>query len=304
MVVQVCWWCPQCQQERSSHQEHLHSIDPHNSVTVELPGTDGLPFLNALTKPTPNSIESTVYRKWSTQIGTYDYNSNHPISANLSVIHTLIHTAKHLCSKPEFLAKEIDNLHKVLQDNHYPTHFCQQVKPQQKTNRKPNPSTGIFLEGTRVIIPYIKGHTEQYRHTLAKHKFRVFYKGTNTMKSLLMHLNDPIPDAQKTDIIYHWKCPANNYTFEYIGETNRSLKVFETIEIKPPVPSETTTSPQHPKTELKDFIDIDSNILHCWAKETLHINIKHPSLNKNIGKVRIHSVFNKPLKPHTTGTAT
>ena len=44
-------------------QEHLNSIDPHIKFTIELPGTDGLPFLDTLTKPTPNSIESTVYRK-------------------------------------------------------------------------------------------------------------------------------------------------------------------------------------------------------------------------------------------------
>ena len=61
-----------------------------------------------------------------------------------------------------------------------------------------------------------------------------------------MHPKDPIPDAQKTDIICHWKCPANNCTAEYIGETNRSLKKeFQTMEIKPPVPSETTPSPQN-----------------------------------------------------------
>ena len=61
-----------------------------------------------------------------------------------------------------------------------------------------------------------------------------------------MHPKDPIPDAQKPDIIYHWKCPADNCTVEYIGETNRSLKkVFQTTEIKPPVPSEITTSPQN-----------------------------------------------------------
>ena len=41
-------------------QEHLNSIDPHIKFTIELPGTDGLPFLDTLTKPTPNSIESTV----------------------------------------------------------------------------------------------------------------------------------------------------------------------------------------------------------------------------------------------------
>ena len=40
-------------------QEHLNSIDLHIKFTIELPGTDGVPSLDILTKPTPNSIEST-----------------------------------------------------------------------------------------------------------------------------------------------------------------------------------------------------------------------------------------------------
>ena len=67
----------------------------------------------------------------------------------------------------------------------------------------------------------------------------------------------------------------------------------------PPVPSETTTSPQNTqKQNLKDFtmIDRESNTLHHRAKGALHIRIKDPSLNRNIGKVRIPSVLNKLLK--------
>ena len=61
-----------------------------------------------------------------------------------------------------------------------------------------------------------------------------------------MHPKYPIPDAQKTEIIYHWKCPAHNCTAEYIGETNKFLKEeVQTIEIKSTVPSETTTSLQN-----------------------------------------------------------
>ena len=75
-------------------QEHLTSIDPHIKFTIELPETDGLPFLDTLTKPTPNSIESTVYRKPTHTDRYLDYNSNHPISAKLSVTHTLTHRAK------------------------------------------------------------------------------------------------------------------------------------------------------------------------------------------------------------------
>ena len=89
---------------------------------------------------------------------------------------------------------------------------------------KPNPSTGKFIEGHRVVISYIKGLSEQYRCTLAKYKATVFFKSTSTIKSLLAHPKDPIPDTQKTDIIHHWKCPAHNSTAEYIGETISSLK--------------------------------------------------------------------------------
>ena len=73
-------------------QEHLNSIDSHIKFTIELPGTDGLPFLGTLTKPTPNSIESIVYRKPTHTDRYLDYNSNHPISAKLSVISTLSST--------------------------------------------------------------------------------------------------------------------------------------------------------------------------------------------------------------------
>ena len=90
----------------------------------------------------------------------------------------------------------MDHLHKVLQDDHYPTQFFQQGKPQQKTYKKSNTSTVKFIEGARVVLPYIKGLSEQYRHTLAEYRVRVFFKGTSTIKSLLMHPKDLIPCAQ------------------------------------------------------------------------------------------------------------
>ena len=56
-------------------QEHLNSIDPHIKFPKELPGRDGLPFLDTLSKPTPNSVESTVYRKPIHTDRYLDYNS-------------------------------------------------------------------------------------------------------------------------------------------------------------------------------------------------------------------------------------
>ena len=100
-------------------------------------------------------------------------------------------TSEQVCSTPEILAKEIDHLYKVLQDNH--SHHISFNKP--NPNRKPKPSTGKFIEGTSILILYIKVLCEQYRCTIAKYKGRVFFKGTNTIKSLLMHPKDPVRDT-------------------------------------------------------------------------------------------------------------
>ena len=118
--------------------------------------------------------------------------------------------------------------------------------------------------------------------------------------NVIMHPKDPIPDAHKPNIIYQWKCPTNNCTAEYITETSRSLKKRVSDHR-----NQTTSairnhhiSTKHPKGEPKDFtiIDREGNTLHCQAKEALHIHIKDLSLNRNIGKIRIPTVFNKLLK--------
>ena len=113
-----------------------------------------------------------------------------------------------------------------------------------------------------------------------------------------MHPKDPIPDAQKTDIIYHWKCPANNCTAEYTGETNRSLKqrVSDHRNQTTSAIRNHSISTKHPKTE--QFYNKTERATPYTVEQKKHftIHIKDPSLNRNIGKVRIPSVFNKLLK--------
>ena len=57
-------------------QEHLNSIDPHIKFIIELSETDGFPFLVILTKPSPNSIQSTVYSKPTHTDRRLDYSFN------------------------------------------------------------------------------------------------------------------------------------------------------------------------------------------------------------------------------------
>ena len=44
------------------------------------------------------------------------------------------------------------------------------AKSKKKANNKSNTLTVKFTEGPRVVIPYFKGFSEQYRHTLAKYR--------------------------------------------------------------------------------------------------------------------------------------
>ena len=97
---------------RSTHQ--IHHRTPRNRWT---------PLPRYPDQNTPSSTEFIVYRRPTHTDRYLDYNFNHPISAKPSVINTLICKAKQVCSTPEFHAKEIDHLHKVLHHNHYPTQF-------------------------------------------------------------------------------------------------------------------------------------------------------------------------------------
>ena len=86
----------------------------------------------------------------------------------------------------------------------------------------------------------------------------------------------------------------------HIGETNRPLKGRDS-DHRNQVTSATRFYTKYTKAEFKDFtiIDRDSNTLHCQGKWTLQICTKDPLLNRNIGKVRIPSAFNKLLNPCT-----
>ena len=70
-----------------------------------------------------------------------------------------------------------------------------------------------------------------------------------------------IPDVQKTNIIYHHKCPTHNCTAEYNGSLKERVSNHR---------NQTTSAIRnqhihnHPKAELKDFTwrNRDSNTLH------------------------------------------
>ena len=87
--------------------EHINSIDPHIQFTSEDSKDDGsMPFLDMLITPTEDGrLNTTVYRKTTHTDMYLKWDSHHPISSKYSVVGTLHHRAKTVCSTPRQVEK-------------------------------------------------------------------------------------------------------------------------------------------------------------------------------------------------------
>ena len=96
--------------------QHINSVNPTIQFTVENNKEDGaIPFLDPIDKPEAyGNLSITVYRKPTHTDQYLQWDSHHNLSAKFSVINTLIHRAKTVCSNPELLHKEMHHLRKVL----------------------------------------------------------------------------------------------------------------------------------------------------------------------------------------------
>ena len=88
--------------------QHINSVDPAIKFTVEDNKEDGsIPFLDIIVKSEADgSLSITVYRKPTHTNQYLQWDSHHNLSAKFSVISTLSHKAKTMCSNPELLKQE------------------------------------------------------------------------------------------------------------------------------------------------------------------------------------------------------
>ena len=281
--------------------QYLNSIDPHIKFTIEQPNAEGgIPFLDTFPKPKGEEIAVAVYRKPTHTDRYLDFNSSHPVSAKRAVVRALMDRAENVCSDPEILANEIDHLNKVLHYNNYPQWMIKQRGKMEKQDPLIHPETGNEIQKRFYIsVPYFPGLSESFKKIFKYTPVQVCFKGVNTLKSMLMHPKDKVPNDQKKDLVYHWECKADGCKSSYIGETSRALgeRVKEH--------SKSTTSAilkhckdfHHPLPSIDDFsiVDKDPSQVTREAKEAIHIRRLDPSLNRNIGKMSIPHCFDNLL---------
>ena len=98
--------------------EHLNSVDNNIQFTTEEPGPNGsLPFLDILITPDKEGrLNTTVYRKPTHMDQYLHWDSHHTISSKYSVVGTLHHRARTICSNKQLLQQEEEHLSDALKN--------------------------------------------------------------------------------------------------------------------------------------------------------------------------------------------
>ena len=255
------------------------------------------------------------------------WESHHSLSSKYSVIGTLTHRAKVVCTTPELLKEELNHLRGALGNCSYPHWAIKRVQNEvinsnwedtDNNNSTTNNSTSgdnngitnnnnqpIITTNNRptkktieqIVIPYTKGTAESIKHTCSKYGIQVHFKGNTTIKQILMKPKDRDPKDSKSGLIYSYQCPQLDCDEEYIGETGRTLGERRKEHLKQPSPIH-----RHLQATWHPMDNNKFNIIgrQDWGqartiKESICIRLNNPTLNQNIVKYNLNHIWDRVL---------
>ena len=175
---------------REEFQTHLNSVDKNIQFTSEEPGPEGaLPSLDILIKPdNEGRLNTTVYRKPTHMDQYLHWDSLHPISSKYSVVGTLHHRAKTVCSNKQLLKQEEEHLAMALMNCNYPMWALNRIKiklnnPAHKRNKnKAGPTQQNNIPKPFITVPYYKGLSESVKKRCSNYGVQVYFRGGTTIK--------------------------------------------------------------------------------------------------------------------------
>ena len=195
------------------------------------------------------SLSITLYRKPTHTDQYLQWDSHHHVSAKFSAINTLTHRAKTVCSNPELLHKEMDHLRKALTQCKYPKWALDKVverlnRPSREVIDGANnqgttgtqPTTNGVKNKGQIVIPYTQGLCESIKKICGSYGIQTHFKGSSTIKNLLVSPKDKDPMLSKSGAIYWFQCGDLTCDDEYMGETSKTFGERFKEHLKDPSP--------------------------------------------------------------------
>ena len=296
---------------QTSHKEeffnHINSIEESIQFTAEDTQPDGsLPFLDVQVTPqTDGTLSKSVYRKPTHTNQYLQWDNHHSISAQYSVISTLFHRAKEVCSTKQQLKEEQDHIQQALTLCRYPRWALNRVEKKTRISKQSrnhgkrlkDSNTKSNIRRTHITIPYSRGLSGSFENTCKTYGIQVYFRGGKTIKNLLVSPKDREHITQKSGIIYRYKCDRVECDEEYIGESARTFGERFKEHLKCPSPIYDHSNITGHNTTLDNFSIVgreDQNLM-MLIKEAIYIRVNNPSLNKNIGKCHLPHIWDEVL---------
>ena len=171
-------------------------------------------------------------------------------------------------------------------------------------------TTGVKRKDKKrpVIIPYSRGFSEELKRTFREYGIPTYFKPTNTLRQLLVHLKDPVGKDKVVGPVYKISC--EECEAPYVGKTERSLKARFGEHRRPS--STTSEVSKHIHTDSPDFTIMLENmkileVEHKWfergVKEAIHIRALKPSLNRDGGRYNLPPIWNNIIQERLTESA-
>ena len=188
---------------------HINSLDPHIQFTSDDAKPDGsIPFLDTIVMPQSDGyLKTTVYRNPTHTDMYLHWDNYHHLSAIFSVINTLRHRAKTVCSNSQLLQE--DHMNHALRRCKYPLWALNRVNINQnkkRNNKRTNNNNNTNTNKPYIVVPYIKDLEESCKNMCRKHGVEVYFRGGSTIKDLLVHPKDTGAILQKSGVIYRYRC--------------------------------------------------------------------------------------------------
>ena len=188
------------------------------------------------------SLSSTVYRKPTHNDLYLHWDSHHTLPSKYSVIGTLHHRAKTICSNPQLLKQE-DHLYRAITRCKYPAWALNSIRIKSRhqtqkkiSNNKKNTGTDN-IQKPHIVVPYHRGFSESFKKVCSNHGVQVYFKGGTTIKNLLRAPKDQDPMQKRSGVIYRYKCDKVECDEEYIGESSRTFGERFQEHLKAPLPN-------------------------------------------------------------------
>ena len=258
-------------------------------------GHGSIPFLDCLVTPQADgSIVTAVYRKPTHTDMYLHWDSYHHLAAKYSVINTLRHRAKTVCTTKQLLEKEENHLFTALRRCKYPVWAWNRtnIQKKKKTNQGASNNNKSFI-----VVPYMKGLAESCKNICRRYGVEVYFKGGRTIRDILVHPKDKDTILKKSGVIYKYSCGRVDCGEEYIGESGRTFgeRYREHMRSPSPIMDHHNTTGHEVSLENFTIVGREDNNIARNIREAIFIRVNDPSLNRNIGKFQLPHIWDEVL---------